>query len=153
MSTSKQPFLPLTTLLNNESSGLSRLLQRARQLQQLTDTLSAILPQAVYGHCHVGNVSGDTLVLITDSPAWSTRLRFHAPAILEHLKETHGLALHRVRIRVHPSERPRQIKRAARNPTLGPESAALLRQTAQGISDPGLKQALLRLARHGSHGH
>jgi len=152
VSTSKT-FQPLTTLLCNENSGLSRLLQRARQLQQLTDALAAILPQPVHGHCRVGNVSGDTLVLVTDSPAWSTRLRFHTPAILEHLKETHGLALHGVRIRVHPPELPRQIKRVARNPTLGSESAALLRQTAQGISDPDLKQALLRLARHGSHGH
>lgn len=146
MSTSKT-FLPLAALLTQENRGLPRLLQQAQRLQELTQTLVEALPPSVGEHCRVGNVASDTLTLVTDSPAWSTRLRFYTPAILAHFRQRHGLDLRSVRVRVRPPETPREASHpVSRRITLSPHSAEIIKQTALGISDPDLKRALLRLA-------
>lgn len=151
MSTSKI-FLPLAALLTQENnSELPRLLQQAQRLQEFTQTLVGTLPPSVGEHCRVGNIAGDTVVLVTDSPAWSTRLRFHTPEILAHFRKRHGLELRSVRIRVHSPETLQGAPHpVSRRPILSPHSAAIIKQAALGIDDPGLRRALLRLAHRSS---
>ncbi len=149
MSTSKT-LLPLAALLTQGSRELPRLLQQAQRLQEFTQTLAEILPPSVGEHCRVGSVASDTVILVTDSPAWSTRLRFYTPEILAHFRQRLGLELRSVRIRVHSPEAPREAPHpVSRRLILSPHSAEIIKQTALGISDPDLRQALLRLAHRG----
>lgn len=139
---------PLSKLLRPKDRHLSALVERGRLLVRLTESVRACLPLPCAEHCRVANCHDGQLVLAADSPAWSARLRFHAPELTRQLKRQHGLGIRRVRVVVSPAIETLIPKRSARR-DLSHKSAELLQQTAAGIEDPGLRAALLRLARRG----
>lgn len=130
-----------------QSQGLGALMLRASRLRALTHAVQTHLGAPLSAHCQVANIRGDVLVLQTDSAAWASRLRFLGPGLLAHLARSHGQGkLRTTKVLVRPSEGP---SRAAghRHTRISRESAALLRNVAQGTEHPALRQALLRLSR------
>lgn len=127
-----------------------RLISQAKRLDQLTLLLQQALPPETFGHYHVANMRKQTLVIITDSPVWTTRLRQLAPAILGILSHNAIKSVQHVQVssRVHYKPARPPIK-----PTIKRElSAASSRQiedSASCIKDENLKSALQKLARHG----
>jgi len=113
----------------------------------LTRTLQEHLPEPLNRHCTVANIQNDSLVLLTDSPVWSSRLRFHAPALLRELERRHAMHLTKVLIRISPPEQARPVA-VSHKPQMSATTAGLLRQVAASLSDPALGAALYRLARH-----
>ncbi len=137
----------LAKLLNGQRPGSSAVLEHARLLRRLTQLVRAELPAACASHCRVASIRDSVLVLATDSPAWSSRLRFHGPELVRTLKRRHGLDLRSTRILVVPSKT--SLAAPIRKRTdLSHKSAALLQEVAAGLSDSELKTALTRLARH-----
>ena len=126
----------------------ARLLAAAQHLQQLTHAVVESLPEALNQHCVAASIQDRTLVLVTDSAAWSLRLRYHAPDIFRHLERRHGLKLRTVRVKIHPLQIPRIQHHHPRRLALSRQNSELIRQTAAGLRDPALKSALLRLSRH-----
>lgn len=139
---------PLSKLLRPQDRHLGTLTERGRLLARLTGSVRACLPLPCADHCRVANFHDGQLVLVADSPAWSARLRFHAPQLIKILNQQHRLAVRKVRVIVSPSL-PELRQRPPVRRTLSPTSAELLQQTAACESDPGLRAALLRLARRG----
>lgn len=142
---------PLAKLLRSKDRHLSALTERGLLLARLTESVRNHLPLPCADHCRVANLYDDRLVVAVDSPAWSARLRFHAPELTRRLQRQHGLGIRQIRVVVSPSIEtvvPRQRVRR----DLSHKSARLLQQTAEGITDPGLRAALLRLARRGPTG-
>ena len=139
----------IARLISGTAGGCAALLQQSQRLLQLTHTVQEHLPEPLNRHCAVANIQDDILVLITDSPAWSSRLRFHAPALLRELERRHAVQLKSVRIKINPPEQPRQVAVKER-PQMSAATAGLLRQVAGTVADPGLCEALQRLARHGA---
>ncbi|MDE2090060.1 MAG: DUF721 domain-containing protein [Gammaproteobacteria bacterium] len=125
----------------------ARLLAIAQRLQQLTQAVVESLPEPLNQHCVAASIQGDTLVLVTDSAAWSLQLRYHAPDIFRQLARRRGLKLRTVRVKIHPLQVPR-TQRHPRRLALSRQNSELIRQTAAGLRDPALKSALLRLSRH-----
>ena len=123
------------------------LLEHTQRLLQLTRTLQEHLPEPLNRHCAVANIHNDSLVLITDSPVWSSRLRFHAPVLLRELERRHAVRLKNVLIKISPEVRPSPRPRV-RRATMSNATAALLEQVAGSVTDPALSGALHRLARH-----
>lgn len=74
----------LKNLLNPNSGGdLGKLVQRARELGELTHTLCESLPDEFSGAIVAANVRADgDLVVIAASSAWASRLRYEADALL-----------------------------------------------------------------------
>ena len=126
---------------------------RARELRRLTSLLRSELPPESDGHYHVANIQGRTLVIMTDSPVWTTRLRQLGPRILSVLKDRGGKNLQHIRVFSRPGRsptvKPPAPPKAAPEP-ISPESSRLISQTASFIDDEGLRGALLRLARRAS---
>ena len=91
----------LKNLLNPNSGGdLGKLVQRARELGELTHTLSKSLPGEFSGAIVAANVRADgDLVVIAASSAWASRLRYETDTLLTAARAT-GLTAHSCRIRV-----------------------------------------------------
>lgn len=137
----------IARLMTGAAGGCAELLQHSQRLLRLTLTVREHLPEPLNRHCTVANIHGDSLVLLTDSPVWSARLRFHAPALLRELERRHAVKLNNVRIRIEPPQATQQSVIKPK-PNMSETTAGLLRQVASSIEDPPLREALRRLARH-----
>ncbi|RLJ22528.1 hypothetical protein DJ030_01170 [bacterium endosymbiont of Escarpia laminata] len=126
--------------LNKKLAQHAALLARIRQL----------LPEPLGDHC-IGAVPHETrLVLFVDSPAWASRFRYLGRDLQEKLK-AEGVALESIRIKVFlPQSAPAQRPHPAEPLTLSKESAAIIRSSAEYTESAELREALLRLSKHGS---
>jgi hypothetical protein len=138
---------PAASFVAGEDHPLARLLEQAGQLERLTQGLAAGLPPPLGEHVQVGRFTRERLVLVTDSPAWATRLRYCAPDILRLVEELCGVRLKEVRVRVSPLDEPRAAPPPRGRPALSAASGELLRQAALATDDPKLQGALLRLSK------
>ena len=122
-----------------------QLLGKASQLDKLTRVVRSSLPAECREHVSVADIRDKQLILVTDSPVWSSRLRLYHNNILEMLKTHANIHLSQVRIK---QTHPKQTAKAPifKNRYLTDGSAKLLKQTADSIDDPDLHQALIKLA-------
>jgi hypothetical protein len=129
------------------------LIERASALRRLTSLLRSELPPESDGHYHVANIRDRTIVIMTDSPVWTTRLRQMGPRILSALHSYGEKQLLHVRVFSRP---PHSVDRAPAQPAKQPpkvisaQSSRLIHQAACCIDDDRLRQALLKLAMHTS---
>jgi len=130
----------------------SKLTAQTRKLEHLTLILKNNLPPECDGHYHVASIRNDTVIIVTDSPVWTTRLRQLGPLILQALANSAADSvrqrlLHvRVISRHGPSLNQRQPAVVKR--TISQQSCRQIAQTASYISDKKLKNALLKISRH-----
>ena len=132
------------------------IVKQVRKLTQYKQLLSNILPIECQNHVEVANIRNQNLMLITDSPVWTTRLRQLSPQILEFIRnnsldENKAQVIHHIQI----STRYRTDDKATAStgkplkaPQMSTKTSALLSQSANSISHPQLKNALLKMARH-----
>ncbi|MBT8128998.1 MAG: DUF721 domain-containing protein [Gammaproteobacteria bacterium] len=125
--------------------------KRALELQHLTSLLRGELPPETDGHYHVANIQDRTLVIMTDSPVWTTRIRQLGPRVLTILKNSGRKDLLHIRVFCRPAQSaPVEPVKPATSPPrqISQQSCRLLEQTASFIQDEGLSDALQKLARH-----
>lgn len=125
--------------------------KRAQELGYLTSLLRSELPPESDGHYHVANIHDRTVVIMTDSPVWTTRLRQLGPSILTILQNSGKQHLLHIRVFSRPTQsapaRPPQKNRTEPR-QISRQSSQLISQTAAFIEDDGLREALLKLAKH-----
>ncbi len=142
----KQP-LKINKLLG--TGRIAGLLAHSRELGKMDILLAELLPVPLNTHCHVLSIRNSVLVMAADSPVWAARLRFHAPQLAKQLAQR----LSAKRCTIHVCVRPPEIPQPPRPHTAatrpGKQGVTALQQAAQGVSDPELKTALLRLANRG----
>jgi hypothetical protein len=135
-----------------------KLLNQSKKLAQYTQLLHNILPIECRNHVEVANIRNQNLMLITDSPVWTTRLRQLSPQILQFIGENSSKVddtqrIHHVQIstRYHASNTSKQqssSSKARHKPQISEKTAELLLQSAKSINHQQLKTALLKVARH-----
>lgn len=133
---------------------------QAKKLDQYTRLLHQILPVECRNHVEVANIRNQNLMLITDSPVWTTRLRQLSPKILQFIHENSPKIdktqiIHHVQIstRYHSTRTGQQnssSRESRHKPQISEKSAELLKQSASSINHKQLKSALLRIASHAS---
>lgn len=138
---------PISRLLANPSSGLSRLLLRLDVHQRLLRQVQESLPHSLSGHCLAVTLRDARLTVFADSSAWSTRLRYHIPIVQEKLAQDHGPSISEIKLRVLPRSQP-PISTGHPAQRLSQQSAQVIRTTAANTDDPELRAALFRLAGH-----
>lgn len=136
--------LPRQALDALEGSGLASLVERAKWLDALDPLLRQNLPATLAGQCKLANVDEKNVVFLVSAPVWKAKLRLHADTLLDAAAAA-GL-----------KARTLVVKVSAPGPVVpaGPGGAkplseavrAALRTTALSVSDPGLRDQLLRLA-------
>jgi hypothetical protein len=133
------------------SDALRDLLQKAGALQRINQQVGAYIGKPLNEHVFLANIRNDTAVVMADSAAWLTRVRYLAPQLLMFFQQEPSLKnLHvtKIEFKVRP---PEQSQQTARPPlTISQHSAHFLSQTADTFSDPKLRDAIRRLAKHQS---
>lgn len=144
------PFVSVRQLLGNTLSPLGRLKAVSRRLDTANEALDEILDEPLKGRISVARASGETVTLVAESPAWSSRVRYLTPQILDHLRtRLSNPRLGRVKIVTRPTESPTPLPpRPA--PRLSDRSAALIESVAHSSDNQALTASLLRLARRAS---
>jgi len=120
-------------------------IERARKLQRLEQTVLQLLPKNLSAHCKVQNLKSEILILTTGSPAWAARLRFAVPDLIKQLECQFSLTLRNIQIKIEPETIEIQLLNK-RKPKLSLASGCLLAQTAHSVNHPALQAALYRLA-------
>ncbi len=154
---------PLNEQINPE------FVNQARKLAGYTQLLHKILPIECRKHVEVANIRNQNLMLITDSPVWTTKLRQLSPQILQFLRSnplhtgsTHSALpdpmIHHIQIstRYNAVQNNQTIddqreldNKKKRKLHMSDKTAEVLSQSADSISHPQLKASLLRIASHG----
>jgi hypothetical protein len=94
---------PVPVTLALSSPGLSDLVERARFLRQLDAQLRAELPANLSAHVQVANLYDDRLVMLADSSAWATRLRYERQKLLHHLWRHYSIRCPALEVKVSPA--------------------------------------------------
>ena len=116
--------------------------------EQLLKQVRETLPSPLDQHCIRAIPQGEVLILLVESSAWASRLRYLGRELLKQLQRR-KLRFHRVQVRVSMATRPARQNRSTRRALpLSSENAVLLRSLAESSDDDQLKSALLRLSRH-----
>jgi len=90
----------LKPLFAGLDSALEKLARKAAATTSLTATVQAALPEALRPHVVAAVRRGDDLVVIVDSAAWSARVRYAGPQLLEQLQASGEPVAGKVRVRV-----------------------------------------------------
>jgi len=138
----------------------AKFLVQAKKLARYTSLLRKILPMECHNHVEVANIRDQNLMLITDSPVWTTRLRQLSPQILQYIRDNtssteanRAQIIHHIQIstRYHSSNGAnQQILNKNKQPErlISDKTATMLLQSANSIDHPQLKSALLKMASH-----
>ena len=86
--------------------GLTDLLARAREAETLEGQVRSLLPPELAAHVTGAALREDTVVVLVDSAAWATRLRFLAPELVARLAPRHDGAVTTLRVRIAPPPAP-----------------------------------------------
>jgi len=135
------------------------LVRQVRKLARYKDLLSRILPVECRNHVEVANIRNQNLMLLTDSPVWTTRLRQLCPQLLDYIHKNdinnNSLQIiHHIQIstRFHQTSAENQphapSSKNRSQPQISSKTSKLLSQSADSISHPPLREALLKIARH-----
>lgn len=150
---SKDPNSITGLLANRRCSGLQRIRRQAERLLVVDRLIAQYLPKEIVPHCHTGQITACELVLIVDSAAWLMQLRFLTASIVQKLRQHPQLAnLKTLKFQIRPPvvagkyEGKEESVVASMPRTFSAETQAILRETADSLTDPDLQRAWLKLA-------
>ncbi|MBS0359727.1 MAG: DUF721 domain-containing protein [Proteobacteria bacterium] len=127
---------------------LSDIIQKCDVLKKLETTVMQYLDASLAAHCRVANFREGCLVLETDSAAWLMHLRFQGPTLLKKLKaaKCEGIQKIEYQVQLNPTNTTSQTPRQ-KSVALSSKSQKTILDTANNISNPVLRDALLKLGR------
>jgi hypothetical protein len=81
---------------------LSQLVDRAREAGELASQVRGLLPEELSAHVTGAVLHEETVVILADSAAWASRIRFQAPGLVAQLAPRFDGAVAHVRVKVRP---------------------------------------------------
>ncbi len=146
------PKRPIS-ILNDQPSELGAMLAKAGLLAKLQAAFSKLLEPSLAKNCQVANVIQTSLLVLVNNGTTATQLKFMTPELLQCFKNTPALShLNELIVKVRPPIAPSQriSQKEIHRPCLplSENNAEHLKQTANTITNPTLKAALLRLAKN-----
>ena len=143
---------PINKLFQEADSDLAILVTRTRLLKRLTHILRTQLENDLAEHCYIGNIEQDTLVILADTAARASKLRFYSAQLLESLPQVDAVfaAIKFIKVKVLSLTTPNTIPEVDNTPgpQMNQENARGIQTLADSVDDQQLHDALLRLARH-----
>ncbi len=139
---------PLNKFLNS-AKNLAGIKDQLAKQKAILEQLQSVLPSPMAEHCVGAIPKNGHLILLVDSPAWASRLRYLSPKLSKQLRQK-GLAVRYIQVKVSliNSRNMHRVRRRQINP-LSPANAKLLSSVAACLDDDELRMALLRLSKHG----
>jgi hypothetical protein len=81
---------------------LSQLVTRANEAGALDARIRTLLPDDLAVHITGAVLHEDTVVVLVDSAAWASRVRFHGPELVKQLAPRYDGVVTKVRVKVRP---------------------------------------------------
>ncbi len=135
-------------LQNHSNIKLSDLLEKSKALQNLQAIFNSFVDDALAKHCIVANYKKETLVLLTDSASWSTKIRFMEPTLLNQLKTNKIFAgIKKIKCKVRPKENEISYTKKHKLIVISDKNASMIKATAKTIKNKRLRESLMRLAK------
>lgn len=142
----------INKLFQEADSDIAILITRTRLLKKLTSILRSQLDDGLAEHCYVANIEQETLVILADTAARASKLRFHTNSLLTVLPSLDRLFSRVKHIKVKILNLPQDIEdptaQKYQGPSMNQDNAEGIKTLAEHIDDPDLQDALTRLARH-----
>jgi len=138
---------PIQDVIRASRGRIAAYAVESERLRKLNRALFEVLPAPMHEHVQAVRLSGTTLVLKSDSPAWQAKLRFQLPQIKRLIRQRMQIPLQRIETGVMPRQESRT--RTPRPARMSREAGAVLERAALSMEDTDLRAALQRLARHG----
>lgn len=132
------------TALAATNGGARGLVAQARRLQAAQAAICEQLPTELATGWHLARVDESAVVLVTDSAARATRLRYARTAILRAAAPCAGTQPKTLTVKLAPPSMERKLPQRAE---LTSAAATCLRQAINGMEDGELRRALAKLAR------
>ena len=130
-------------------SVLAFIQKKVAQLKKLNQIWQEEITEDLAAHSRIANFRDEYLIIVCDSAAWATRLRYILPEIRQKLRQypdLHGLSHIEWSIQPHFHSTTPSLSRLP--PLLSSTSAQLLKNTAGSIPIKSLQEALLRIAKN-----
>lgn len=136
----------LFTQYKHKTVGFNRLAEQVEQREQLLITLRACLNSSMQQALLSAEIIDDTLILITSSAVWATRLRFEAQKLLAAANHP-NLRQYRIQVNVKHEVLPTaQAHRTLKKPN--EETILTLQEITDKLcADDALKASMMRLLR------
>lgn len=134
------------TLFKKKHSHIAVLYRKGLAILELDQRLKKHLPPGLQKHFELANVNKDIAVLLADSPAWATRLRYNIPAILDTFNNKLKInPVKTIRIKV---KKPIAYNSVVNKKPLvmTTKTARYLSETAKNFHDPELQSAIKKLS-------
>ncbi|MDH5216640.1 MAG: DUF721 domain-containing protein [Gammaproteobacteria bacterium] len=137
----------VTDILGQGDNDLSRLMRRAKALNNLNETIRRMLPPNLIDHCSVANIRNKQLIILAESATWATLLRYEQGNILAQLHENPKYnVIESIKVKIAPVEQaPDVFYRRAQAPSSHSRQAML--SLAENIEDEDLRASIARLAK------
>ncbi len=139
----------LTNLLKKTSGSLANFSHKAHSLKILSDIIAQSCPDLPEDAWQVANCRDDLVVIEAKSPVWGQRLQFERNNIAQQLlTQTKGI-FSKIEIKVNPYGNRRELKQPETKPlkNMSQSAADHINSVAEN-APPGLKEKLLKLAKH-----
>ncbi len=146
---SKLKYQKLHKLLKNNTLIANSITETLYALKTIEVFLQKQVPEQLRAHIKPLNISGNTLVLMVESPAWKSRLRFVLPDLEKKLHQHTNGKINHVAIRIIPNrDRQTETKDTRKNhrAALSSKSQDIIQALAGSLDDSKLKASLLKLA-------
>lgn len=131
-----------------ETITVAELLRLAAKRERLLAVVKGLLDERVSRHIVGTDYHADgELVILCESPAWATQLRFLQRSLIPALAAK-GMTVREVAVRVMPPSEERPAPPPTPATPMSEETVSIIEQIAAHTSDPDLSAALLRLAKH-----
>lgn len=96
----------LSDLLSDPRSALGRLVASAEKRKSLIMQVKSCMEPDIATHLVGVNLQDDTLVILCDSAAWATRVRFSEDSLKAQLAERYDLRFDKLQVKVRAPDQP-----------------------------------------------
>ncbi len=144
-------------LLSESNSELAILITRTKLLRRLTRILRRNLDETISPHCYVASIEDHTLIILVDSAAWASKLRFYSRELLNNLPvaDSAFAGINKIRIKIlhqRQDHEPVTVHKQL-GPHMNEQNARGLETLAENETDKDLQSALTRLAKNAKPRH
>ena len=146
---SKNQFYPISELLKDKHFPIADLYNKGLLLNDIDLKLKLKLDPSLREHFEVANINSDHALLLVNSSAWATRLRYNIPTILTVLNNIYDskTIIKSIRIKIKQPVLTRHTKKN-KQLTLSNKSAKFLSDISGSINDPELSECFRKISRH-----
>ena len=133
-----------------DKGDLRFIFSKIKRLQELNRKIFSYLDPKLAEYCQVANSIENKLVLVVANGSVATQIRYLTADLLNYCKQEPALQhIKTIECKVRPSQTPvaaRMAETPARHATLSPQAACVIKELAETMEDPVLKEILERMA-------